>query len=232
MKPKGQSDILDAQQLERVLRTFDLRTHEGRRCFAIVLALYKLGVRKSELCSSNREDVVVYNQRWCLRVHRKKGGKDGYLAVDDELYAALLAYWETLPPGASEFSCAPSAGSTRHGRPLFLTSRRTWRRADGWPDGKPRRLTARSVDLIIIKAVETAGLTEEGFRITPHSLRATAATHLLRRGVDVVTVKRFLGHATLQSTLAYARTDPEMVAEAQKVLRVNVRVRPRVRRRT
>ena len=51
-------------------------------------------------------------------------------------------------------------------------------------------------------------------RISPHSIRHTTATHLLRAGVDINTIRAWLGHVSLDTTNIYAETDLEMKAKA------------------
>ena len=51
-------------------------------------------------------------------------------------------------------------------------------------------------------------------RVSPHSLRHSTATHLLRAGADINTVRAWLGHASLDTTNVYAETDLETKAQA------------------
>jgi integrase/recombinase XerD len=51
-------------------------------------------------------------------------------------------------------------------------------------------------------------------RISPHTLRHTAAVHLLRAGVDINTIRAWLGHVSLETTNRYAEVDLEMKAKA------------------
>ena len=51
-------------------------------------------------------------------------------------------------------------------------------------------------------------------RVSPHSIRHTTATHLLRAGVDINTIRAWLGHVSLDTTNIYAETDLEMKAKA------------------
>ena len=53
-----------------------------------------------------------------------------------------------------------------------------------------------------------------GKRISPHSLRHTAAVHLLRSGVDIDTIRAWLGHVSLDTTHVYAEVDFAMKAKA------------------
>jgi integrase len=53
-----------------------------------------------------------------------------------------------------------------------------------------------------------------GIWISPHTIRHTTATHLLRAGVDINTIRAWLGHVSLDTTNIYAETDLEMKAKA------------------
>ena len=51
-------------------------------------------------------------------------------------------------------------------------------------------------------------------RVSPHTIRHTSATHLLRAGVDINTIRAWLGHVSIDTTAIYAETDLEMKAKA------------------
>ncbi len=51
-------------------------------------------------------------------------------------------------------------------------------------------------------------------RVSPHTIRHTTATHLLRAGVDINTIRAWLGHVSLATTNIYAEVDLQMKAQA------------------
>jgi integrase/recombinase XerD len=63
-------------------------------------------------------------------------------------------------------------------------------------------------------------------RISPHSVRHTTAVHLLRAGVDINTIRAWLGHVSLETTNRYAKVDLEMKAKALAACAISGSDRP------
>ena len=108
-----------------------------------------------------------------------KGGKQRVLPLTEQAIEAIQAY---LPH------------RTRDG------SRRLFVSAYG---GHP--IQGRVVNAMLATTIQRAGLAGQG--ITPHKLRHTFATHLIRKGVDVRTVQELLGHSDIQTTARYLHSD-------------------------
>ena len=60
-------------------------------------------------------------------------------------------------------------------------------------------------------------------RVSPHTIRHTSATHLLRAGVDINTIRAWLGHVSINTTNIYAETDLEMKAKALALCEVEAK---------
>lgn len=56
-------------------------------------------------------------------------------------------------------------------------------------------------------------------RVSPHTIRHTTATHLLRAGIDINTIRAWLGHVSINTTNVYAEVDLEMKAKGARNLR-------------
>jgi integrase/recombinase XerC len=113
-----------------------------------------------------------------LLVHGK-GAKQRVVPLTPLVVEAIREY----------LSCRPQTESQH----LFVS------RVGGHP------LHARVAGRMLQHVLQRAGLDEE--HITPHRLRHTFATHLIRSGVDVRTVQELLGHADLQTTARYLHSD-------------------------
>jgi len=84
--------------------------------------------------------------------------------------------------------------------PLFLSSRRN-------------RIKPRAVQRIVCKYAKKAGIIK---KVTPHVLRHTFATTLLRRGADIRIIQQLLGHASVATTQIYTHVDDRMLRDAYK----------------
>jgi len=110
---------------------------------------------------------------------RGKGDKQRVVPLTEQAVEAIQAY---LPHRTKTES--------RH---LFVSA---------W---KGRPIHGRCINRMLKIVVGKAGLAGQG--ITPHKLRHTFATHLIRNGVDVRTVQELLGHADIQTTARYLHSD-------------------------
>ena len=109
-----------------------------------------------------------------------KGKKERSIPVLPVLREAIAAYVAAIP-----YSGGPSTA-------LFLSQR-----------GKP--MSAREAQRLMEKLRLRLGL---GERATPHALRHSFATHLLKNGGDLRAVQELLGHASLSTTQTYTEVDP------------------------
>jgi integrase/recombinase XerD len=110
---------------------------------------------------------------------RGKGDKQRVVPLTDQAVEAIQAY---LPHRTKTQS--------RH---LFVSAY----------GGHP--IHGRCINRMLKIVIENAGLAGQG--ITPHKLRHTFATHLIRNGVDIRTVQELMGHSELETTAKYLHSD-------------------------
>lgn len=88
-----------------------------------------------------------------------------------------------------------------------------------WPSDNRRGqpLTRFGIHTLVERHAATVARTRPSLakkQVSPHVIRHTTATHLLRSGVDINTIRAWLGHVSLATTMVYADVDLEMKAKA------------------
>ena len=147
---------------------------------AIIEMLFSTGLRISELVSLNRENVNLKSREFTVIGK----GKKIRLVFITERAATLLEKYLDL--------------RTDNFFPLFLNSK--WRGNPLEKNGECRRLSRTSIEIMIRDRGRKAGITRP---VTPHVLRHTFATTLLRNGADIRSVQEMLGHSNISTTQIY-----------------------------
>ncbi len=155
------------------------------RDVAILETFYSCGLRISELCGLQAQD-INWNER-LIRV-RGKGKKERLVPVGAPALTAIQNYWNRLQP-------FPGIDT-----PVFLAKERT-----------PKPVYPRLVQLRLKRYLALAGLDPH---LSPHQLRHSYATHLLDAGADLRSVQELLGHAHLVSTQVYTHVTTERLKRA------------------
>ncbi|MGH2406099.1 MAG: tyrosine-type recombinase/integrase [bacterium] len=177
---------LDKPEIEALLRTPHRRTAQGARDHALLLFLYNSGARVDEAARMTGADLTLGASPAVRLVG--KGNKTRSCPLWPVTADALTRLVRARPPQARVFLNRRGQPLTRFG--IYQLVRRTAAQA---------RQTSPS-------------LTTK--RVSPHTLRHTCAVHLLRAGVDINTIRAWLGHVSLDTTHIYAEIDLEMKAKA------------------
>lgn len=180
-------NFLSTEELERILATPDTSKPSGVRDRAILELLFSSGLRVSELVGLNREHINLKTREFTVR---GKGQKDRPIFISE-----AAAHW------------LDNYIKQRHDnyRPLFIHYSGSKSELD---EGNYTRLTARSVQRLVAKTARLAGITK---KVTPHTLRHSFATDLLRNGADLRSVQSLLGHSNISTTQIYTHiTDPQL----------------------
>jgi integrase/recombinase XerD len=180
---------LDKHEMDALLAVPDRGRVQGRRDYALLLFLYNTGARATEAAEITIADLSLDTSPSALL--RGKGRKIRTCPLWTRTTKTLRGLLEERLDGPRE-------------EPVFLNVRR-----------KP--LTRHGVHSLVVRTVEKAAENVPSMRdkrISPHTIRHTTAVHLLRAGVDINTIRAWLGHASLETTNRYAEVDLEMKAQA------------------
>jgi len=161
-------------------RTFAAsKVYRAIRNLALIDLMFATGMRVGEVSALDMADFVV--EESCFKVHGKGGRHRLAYVVDDQTVNIQQKHLEARSRILIENPA------------LFLN-------ASG------ARLSTQGIANIISKFREDAGISRH---VTPHMLRHTVATLLLRNGVDIRVVQEFLGHASIATTQRYTHVAKE-----------------------
>ena len=182
---------LEKPEIDALLEAPSAVTKLGCRDRALLLFLYNSGARAEEAAKLCIEDLSLH------------GGADGTLSS----------------------VCLHGKGGKVRICPLWASTTVTLKNLVAGRDGKERvflnrrsePLTRFGIHEIVTRYAHAAMSRVPDMhkkRIGPHTIRHTTATHLLRAGVDINTIRAWLGHVSINTTNIYAETDLEMKAKA------------------
>lgn len=168
---------LQPGQLRRLLASCDRRTLTGRRDYAVLLLLARLGLRAGEVAGLGLDDVDWRHGEITVR---GKGDRRERLPLPADVGSAITGY-------------------LRRGRPATAEGRAVFVRVHA----PHRALSSGGVTMVVFDAAQRAGLG----RIHAHRLRHTAATAMLQAGSPLSEVGQVLRHRSALTTAIYAKVD-------------------------
>lgn len=176
---------LEKPEMDALLAAPDRCTPQGQRDYVLMLFLYNSGARASEAAGLRIADIDWQSQS--VRIIGK-GNKH-----------RICPLWPTTVEHLRQI--------TRQREPeqrLFLNRNR-------------QPITRFGIHTLVERYALKAAVLAPSLstkRVSPHVIRHSTATHLLRAGVDINTIRAWLGHASLNTTNIYAETDLETKARA------------------
>jgi site-specific recombinase XerD len=184
--PRSAMAYLEKAEMDALLNAPDRSTAQGSRDYALLLSLYNSGARASEIAHVTIADLNL-GPSPAIRIHGK-GSK-----------TRLCPLWaKTIDV------LAPLVAGRGSDEAVFLSR------------GK-RPFTRFGVLAMVrryaIRACRQAPSIAQK-KVGAHTIRHTTAVHLLRAGVDINTIRAWLGHVSLNTTNIYAEIDLEMKAKA------------------
>lgn len=187
-----QVTFLEPDELIRFLRSPDGTDIAGLRDRAILETLFSTGLRVSELCALNHGEIDIKRGEFSVR---GKGRKIRVVFLSDTARTVLASYLDKRQ------DVDPA---------LFIRVPRD----EKFEKYDELRLTPRSVQRIVKKYAIKAGIV--GKQISPHSLRHSYATDLLRNGADIRSVQAMLGHASVTTTQIYTHVTDKQLREVHE----------------
>lgn len=189
---------LEKPEMDALLSSPNRQTAQGRRDYALLLFLYNSGSRASEAAQLLIGDLDLGSSS--VKIHGK-GGKERLCPLWPATVRELAALITNRP-------------SDQH---VFLNRRR-------------HPITRFGVHTLVERHALSARVKAPSLstkRVSPHTIRHATATHLLRAGVDINTIRAWLGHVSLNTTNVYAEIDLEMKAKALAMCEVTHQEKPK-----
>ena len=171
---------LPPDQVERLLRCCDRRTPSGRRDYAILLLLARLGLRGGEVLAMTLDDPDWERGEIVVR---GKGQRLDRLPLPNDVGVALVEYLRHVRPACSTRKLFIRLKAPRHG------------------------LRLSAICGVVRRALKRAGLNPD-FK-GAHLLRHSLATNMLRKGASLGEIGQLLRHAQPTTTQIYAKVDIE-----------------------
>jgi integrase/recombinase XerD len=162
----------------------------------ILELLYGSAIRNTELCELHLDHLDF--ARHLLRVDCGKGNKPRLVPLGEEAEAWLQEYLLSIRPQLLRKASSQEVFLSNRGRPF----------------------TRGPLAFLVAHWARKAGLVKH---ITPHILRHSCATHMLRHGADLRYIQAMLGHSSPQTTQIYTRVE---ISDLRKVI---LRCHPRER---
>lgn len=182
---------LEKPEMDALLAAPDITTAQGQRDHALLLFLYNTGARADEAAQLTVASLDL--------AHAPRRDHSSVLICGKGRKLRRCPLW---PQTVHELTSLVTGRSpTEH---VFLNR-----------CGQP--LTRFGIHTLVERTVKKVSAQMPSLtakRVSPHTIRHTTATHLLRAGVDINTIRAWLGHVSLNTTNIYAEIDLEMKARA------------------
>jgi integrase/recombinase XerD len=185
-------EYLEKSEIEALLDSIDRTSWSGRRDYALFALMFNTGARVQEIVNLRVRDLRL-DPPYQLKL-QGKGNKVRVCPIWPRTAQLLRELIREQSSSVQDLSDRP-VFTNRHGSAMTRFGVRYLLR-------KHLAVSSKSAATLANK------------RIHPHSLRHTTAIHLLKAGVDFATISHWLGHASLNTTMRYARADIDLKRQA------------------
>ena len=183
--PQHLPEYLSTEEVDALENSIDLTSNEGHRNRAIIEVFFSCGLRVSELTNLKLSDLFL--PQGFIRVNGK-GGKQRLVPISERAIHELKLWFDdrrqmNIKPGEEDY--------------VFLNRR-------------GHHLTRTMILIMVKRQAEAAGIKKI---ISPHTLRHSFATALLKGGADLRIIQELLGHADLGTPELYTPMDDESLRQ-------------------
>ncbi len=202
--PDREIHFLEKEEVERILEAFSGNGILDLRNRAILETLFSTGLRVSELASLDRDKINLERNEFSIS---GKGGKRRVVFLSDEASEYLSKY-------LNKRHDTDSAVFIKEKRKTKNKEEKTEeKQTTGKFEDLGGRLTVRQIERIVKEAAKKAGVVK---KVTPHTMRHSFATDILRSGADLRSVQNLLGHSSITTTQAYTHITDKHLREIHK----------------
>ena len=189
---------LEKPEMDALLKAPEIKSEQGKRDHALLLFLYNTGARADEAAQLMIKDLSISSSKSNLStvLIKGKGNKSRRCPLWQQTQKELNILIAERDASEYVFLNRLKQPITRFGIHNMVT---------------------RYVDLM---ASENPSIKKK--KVSPHTIRHTTATHLLQAGVDINTIRSWLGHVSINTTNIYAEVDLNMKAKALACCEVEV----------
>ncbi|MFH0792242.1 MAG: site-specific tyrosine recombinase/integron integrase [bacterium] len=184
--------FLERDELDRLLNAPEGTEIDALRDKALLTTLFSTGMRVSELCALDRDKIDPKRGEISIR---GKGSKIRVVFLSDDAKNILNDYLNKRPDVDEA---------------LFIRIPRS----KTFSKDSNLRLTPRSIQRVVEKYAIKAGIV--GKNVSPHTLRHSFATDLLRNGADIRSVQALLGHSSVTTTQIYTHVTDKQLREVHE----------------
>ena len=185
---KNLPEVLTELEIEELIKSFDIKENFGQRNRTIIEVLYGTGMRVSELVNLKLSNIFFKEN--IIKIIGK-GNKERFVPLGDIASNEIRKYLKIRDNLSIDSKFSDIVFLNRYGRGL----------------------TRSMIFKIISDSYKRIGLNK---KISPHTLRHSFATHLLKNGADLRTIQLILGHESITTTEIYTHLDTNHLDEVLK----------------
>lgn len=189
--PTREINFLTQDEVDKILEApleYEKDDLKRKRDFAILQVLYSTGLRVTELISLTKSQINTETNQFSVMW---KWSKIRAIFLTDKAKDALVQYLQTRNDDSEYLFVSQSSNS------------------------RGQQLSRNSIEEIVKKYKNLAGIKK---KVTPHTLRHSFATSLLKKGADLRAVQALLGHSSITTTQIYTHVDDKYLQEVHDLL--------------